>query len=360
MVAPGYLEVQTNGMGGVHFTNLGRVQGADVTGGGGIKVDEKALSKVARMELEAGVTGWWATIPTVSRDRWKEILPVLKPRGVEEGADLLGAHVEGPYLSSAKKGAHNDEYFVKAEEMSPEKVYGEENLDLDEGSTKMITLAPELPGTVALIGHLQEEYPQIVISMGHSAATYEDGMAAIQVGARMMTHTFNAMAPLSHRQPGLAGFMAGGRVWYSVIPDGIHLHPSVLALALRANPSRCILVTDSIELAGLPDGVHEGHGQIGGKQRKEGNKVTLEGTDTLVGSCIRLDECVRNMVEYTACGLAEAVRCVTENVADMSGESKRGMLEPGRRADFVVLSEKGVVEETWMEGTRVWRKGGER
>ena len=342
-MAPGFLDLQTNGMGGVHFTNLGKGKSRD---------DEELLSKVARMELEAGVTGFWATIPTVSQSRWKEILPSLIPRSFPAGADLLGAHVEGPYLTPSKKGAHNDAFFVKATDVSAEKVYGEEHLEV-EGSMKMVTLAPELPGTVALIGHLQEDYPHIAISMGHSAANFQDGMAAVDVGAKMMTHVFNAMPPMNHRQPGLAGLMASGKVWYSVIPDGIHLHPSVLGLAMRANPTKCILITDSIELASLPDGVHEGHGQIGGRQRKEGNKVTLEGTDTLVGSCIRLDECVRNMVEYTGCSLAEAVRCVTENVADMIGEGKRGTLEPGRRADFVVLNGKGFVEETWMEGKKI-------
>ncbi len=345
VVAPGYLNLQTNGMSGVHFTNLGK---------GGCSDDEESLLKVARMQLQAGVTGFWATIPTVSPSRWKEILPILRSRTFPNGADLLGAHVEGPYLASSKKGAHNEAFFVKATDVPPEEIYGSENLN--EGPIKMITLAPELPGTVALIGHLHENYPHIAISLGHSAATYSDGMAALDVGAKMMTHVFNAMLPLNHRQPGLAGLMAGEKAWYSVIPDGIHLHPSVLALAMRASSSKCIFITDSIELAGLPDGVHEGHGQIGGKQRKEGNKVTLVGTDTLVGSCIRLDECVRNVVEFTKCSLAEAVRCVTENVADMIGEGKRGSLEPGRRADLVVLSEAGFVEETWMEGKKVWTK----
>ena len=223
----------------------------------------------------------------------------------------------------------------------------------------MITLAPELPGSIAMIGQLLEEFPGIVIAMGHSEATYSDGVAATTMGARMITHTFNAMNALNHREPGLPGLMTQGKCWFSVIPDGIHVHPSVLTLALRADPSRCILVTDSIELAGLPDGTYDGHGQIKGKQRKEGNRVTLEGSETLVGSCIRLDQCVRNMVRWSNCGIAEAVRCVTENVAEMSGERKRGVLEAGRRADFVVLSNGGDVEETWIQGRRVWKREGE-
>lgn len=179
------------------------------------------------------------------------------------------------------------------------------------------------------------------------------------MGATALTHVFNAMAPLHHREPGLAGLMASGRCFYSVIPDGIHLHPATLAMAFRTDPSKCILITDSTELASLPDGVHPGHGQIPHQQRKVGNRVTIEGTETLIGSCCTLDECVRNMVEMADCTLAEAVRCVTENVAAMMHESKRGMLEFGRRADFVILDGLGNVQETWIGGEKVWTVGKE-
>lgn len=179
------------------------------------------------------------------------------------------------------------------------------------------------------------------------------------MGATALTHVFNAMTPFHHREPGLAGLMASGRCFYSVIPDRIHLHPATLAMAFRTDPAKCILITDSIELAGLPDGLHPGHGQIPQQQRKTGNRVTIEGTDTLIGSCCTLDECVRNMVDMTSCTLAEAVRCVTENVAAMMGESKRGMLEFGRRADFAILDSLGNVRETWIEGRKVWAAGEE-
>ena len=283
-----------------------------------------------------------------------QILPSLKPQSLASAATLLGAHCEGPYLHESKKGAHNPSFFKAPTETSPESLYGSENLT---STIKLITLAPELPGSVALIGHLRETYPNIVISLGHSSATYDEGLAALSVGATALTHVFNAMAPLHHREPGLAGLMATGRCFYSVIPDGIHLHPATLAMAFRTDPSKCILITDSVELAGLPDGVYPRNRQIPHQQRKVGNRVTINGTDTLIGSCCTLDECVRNMVQMTGCGLAEAVRCVTENVAAMMGESKRGMLEFGRRADFVILDGHGNVRETWVEGRKVWTAG---
>lgn len=342
IVAPGFLELQTNGLQGVHFSQLGQ------------KDDEQKLLQVARREVQAGVTAFWATLPTVDETQWKVILPSLSPRSFPQAASLLGAHCEGPYLHPSKMGAHNETFFRKPTLTSPESLYGSTNL---ETTIKLITLAPELPGSVALIGHLRETYPHLAISLGHSSATYDEGLAALAVGASALTHVFNAMAPLHHREPGLPGLMASGRCYYSIIPDGIHLHAAALTIALRTDAAKCILITDSIELAGLPDGVHPGHGQIPHPQRKIGNHVTIEGTDTLVGSCCTLDECVRNMVSLTGCNLAEAVRCVTENVAQMMGESKRGVLEPGRRADFVVLTSEGYVKETWIGGERVWVAG---
>ena len=365
-VSPGFLDLQTNGMGGVHFSRIGE---------GGGEADEEHLSRVAVMEVRRGVTGWWATVPTVERSRWREILPKLRPRGFEGGADLLGAHVEGPYLCREKKGAHCEEWFVRPDEKEGDvgMVYGSENLRDEKaaevaevgeyaeqagrkgGTVKMITLAPELPGAIAMIGQIREEYQDVRVSLGHSNANYEEGLAGLAMGATMLTHTYNAMAPMKHREPGLAGLIASGKCWYSIIPDGIHLHPSVCSLALRTDPSKCILITDSIELAGLEDGVHAPNGQIRHRQRKAGNKVTLEGTDTLIGSCCGVDEIVTNMIAFSGCTLAESARCVTENIAEMMGERKRGVLEPGRRADFVVLTAEGEVRETWMGGRRVWK-----
>lgn len=126
-----------------------------------------------------------------------------------------------------------------------------------------------------------------------------------------------------------------------------------MALAYRSSPSYCILITDSIELSGLPDGIHPGHAQIPFKQLKIGNKVTIEGTDTLIGTCIGLDECVRNLMTWAGIPVEQAVKCVTENVADAMGLRDRGKLEVGRRGDFVLLSEDGRIQQTWIMGQRV-------
>ena len=127
-------------------------------------------------------------------------------------------------------------------------------------------------------------------------------------------------------------------------------------MAYRSSPSHCILITDSIELSGLPDGIHPGHAQIPFNQVKAGNKVTIEGTETLIGTCIGLDECVRNLMEWAGIKVEEAVMCVTENVADAMGLKDRGKLEVGKRADLVVLEDNGTVKETWVLGKQVFSR----
>ncbi|KAI9849035.1 MAG: hypothetical protein M1837_005926 [Sclerophora amabilis] len=340
IVAPGFLELQTNGLLGFHFTHY--------------EDDEQYQSQLRRVSkylITKGVTGFWATVPTVSTDTFQKILPSLRPQNFENAADLLGAHTEGPYLAPSKKGAHDESLFHTPETCSAETVYGADNL---QSSVKLVTLSPELPGALALVHSLCTDH-DIRVSLGHSAADFETGAAGLEKGATALTHVFNAMNPLHHRIPGLVGLVASPLApYYSVIPDGIHLHAATLAMAYRANPKKCILITDSIELAGLPDGVHPGHSQIPYSQRKIGNKVTIDGTETLIGSCSSLDECVRNLVNWARCGLAEAVRCVTENVVGLMGDSQRGVLESGRRADFVVLSDEGDVLQTWVRGRKVY------
>ena len=232
-----------------------------------------------------------------------------------------------------------------------EHIYGD-NMD----SIKLITLAPELEGSIKLIKDLTETLG-IQVSLGHSAADFDTAQVALQAGAKSLTHVFNAMNPLHHRQPGLAGLIISRESpYFSVIADGIHLHPATLAMTYRANPPKCILITDSVEMAGLPDGLYPGHEQIPHQQRKQGNKVTIDGTDTLIGSCCSIDECVRNLMQWSRCSLAQAVRCATENIANMMELGDRGMIDEGRRADFVVLDDTGQVLQTWIGGEQVYSK----
>lgn len=219
---------------------------------------------------------------------------------------------------------------------------------------KLVTIAPELPGSTALISTLSQNHA-IVVSLGHSSADYGSGLCGLRAGAKSLTHVFNAMSPLHHRLPGLAGLITASQApFFSLIADGIHLHPASLTMAFRSNPERCILITDSIEMAGMPDGIYPGHAQVPHRQRKKGNRVTIEGTETLVGSCSSIEDCVKNLKRWSGCSLAAAVRCATENIAELMGEKERGVVEYGRRADFVILDDEGTVNQTWIGGLKIF------
>ena len=224
---------------------------------------------------------------------------------------------------------------------------------IERSNVKMVTLAPELEGAINMVEDLVGR--NIIVSLGHSAATYEQGVEALQAGGTMLTHVFNAMNPLHHRMPSLPGLLASKYApFFSLIADGIHLHPATVTMAFRSNPEKCILISDSIELAGMPDGAYPGHAQIPHQQQKHGNKVTIFGTDTLIGSCCGLDECVRNLVQFSGCTWPEAIRCATQNIAELMNIKDRGRIEAGRRADLVVLDSKGTLKQTWVNGRLVY------
>lgn len=339
IIAPGFIELHTNGSLGFHFTDHTNAEQYS-----------SSLNKVARHFATQGVTAFLATLPTIPAAEYKRIVSCLTPRLVNDSASLLGAHVEGPYLCPERKGAHDSSLFVTADK-PPSEIYGVSHLG---GTVKLATIAPDIKGDVeTLISTLSQS--GVKVSMGHTSATCEQALAGLDAGAKCITHTLNAMTPLHHRNPGPAGLITlPAGPYYTIIPDGNHLHASVATMLFRTNPARCIFITDSIELAGLPDGTYPGNAQIRGRQRKEGSKVVMEGTDTLIGGCASLGECVRNMMRWTGCGIAQAVRCVTENVADFLEDDTRGRLEIGRRADFVVLNETGEVLQTWIGGVQVW------
>jgi N-acetylglucosamine-6-phosphate deacetylase len=227
----------------------------------------------------------------------RQVLPFLGPSGFsrisEDGAESLGAHVEGPFLNPAKNGVHNKKVLHEAHSIQDiEEMYGATNVnpDLAMGQpipVKMVTAAPELGRMVDLIPELRAR--GIIYSMGHSDATYEDATAAVAAGCTMITHLFNAMRPLHHRNPGIFGVLGTPeddkqRPFYGVISDGIHLHPTTVKIAWHAHPDGFILVTDAMHLAGLPDGTYpwtngEGEHFI----TKKGPVLLLEGTETIAG-----------------------------------------------------------------------------
>jgi len=190
IISPGFLELQTNGALGFHFAHYSEPTAY-----------QAGVRKLAKYLPSTGVTGFYPTIPTVSSQVFQGALPFLKPHDYPDAASVLGAHVEGPFLAPSKKGAHDAANMHIPATSSLETIYGKVNIV---ESIRVLTMAPELPGALEHIKDLTERYG-IHVSTGHSAANHQQGLEGMKAGANLITHTFNAMNPLHHREPGLAG-----------------------------------------------------------------------------------------------------------------------------------------------------------
>ena len=223
-----------------------------------------------------------------------------------------------------------------------EECYGSLNLDHTTSTIRLFNQAPELPGALETILSLKAH--NFKVAIGHSAATYEQAREAINAGATMITHLFNAMEPLHHRNPGIFGLLgtqsepAIKKPFFGVIADGIHLHPTAINIAWNAHPEGFILVTDAMPLLGLPDGTYEWTN--GDRIIKRGPMLILEGTDKIAGSSITLLGCVNNFLKWSGVSIAEALGAVTSTPARMLDlGTTKGCLNPAADADLVVLED---------------------
>jgi N-acetylglucosamine-6-phosphate deacetylase len=316
LVAPGFVDLQCNGGLGIDLT---RAPGR--------------LWELAAALPRWGVTAWLPTIVTAPEGAIDAALAALAagPPPGWAGAVPLGLHLEGPFLSPAARGAH------------PEALLRRPTLDAIAGWSRsagvaVVTLAPDLPGADEVLRELVSR--DVVVALGHTPVSAAGATAAIDAGARWVTHLFNAMAPLHHRAPGLAGIaLTDDRVHVGLIADGIHVHPAAVALAHRALGPRLTLVTDAVAALGrAPEPA------TGGVRRADG---------TLAGSDLPMDQAVRNLVAFTACDTATALRAATSAPAAVLGETARGHLGPGARADLVLLTPALQVVSTWTAGELV-------
>jgi len=255
---------------------------------------------------------------------------------------ILGAHLEGPFLSPGQPGAHN-RHFLR--EPQPAELDG--LLDAAHGTLRQITLAPELPNAFELIEVLVEN--EVVVAVGHTDADYDTTKRAFDLGARLLTHVFNAMPGIHHRVPGpiIAAF-EDPRVTLELILDGLHVHPDVAALVFRSAPSRVALVTDAMAAAGFVDGDY----QLGtlAVTVAEGLAV-LRGTSTIAGSTLTQDVALAIAVERAGVSAVDAVAALTLAPARVLGlEHRHGLLAPGYVADAVILGHDWSVAQTWANG----------
>jgi N-acetylglucosamine-6-phosphate deacetylase len=329
LLCPGFIDLQVNGAFGLDFT-----------------ADPATIWDVARGLPRYGVTTFLPTIITSPLEKTAQAREVVLRGRPDDfaGATPLGLHVEGPFLNPQKKGAHNPAY------LRPPALEAVAGWSPD-GGVRLVTLAPELPGALELIAALAER--GVLVSAGHSMATYEEAWAGFNAGVRYGTHLFNAMPPLGHRAPGLPGALLGdSRPICGLIGDGIHTHPAIISLAWRLlGAERLNLVTDCMAALGMPPGEH-----VLGDYTVLVDETTARLPDgTLAGCILSLDRMLHLFLGVTGCTLAEALPTVTTTAARALGlQAEYGRIAPGYVADLVLLSTDLRVSRTFVAGNEVY------
>ncbi len=319
-LGPGFFDVHIHG-----------AAGHDV-----MEATPEAIETMGKFLASRGTATYLATTVTASLDATLRALDGL----ANEIAKLpqpgrarpLGIHLEGPFLSHEKRGVQPAEHLL-----APSIATFDRLLDAAHGHVRLMTLAPELPGAAELARHASER--GVRVSLGHSNATAAETREGIAAGAVSATHTFNAMRPLDHREPGILGtVLTNDDLYAELICDGIHTEPEIVRLWWRAKgPERAILVTDAMAAAGMPDGEY----QLGGfaVQVKEG-RATARGV--LAGSVLTLDRALANFVKFTGASIEQALRLLSSNPAAMTGLAHRaGSLASGKSANLVAINTSG-------------------
>ncbi len=326
---PGMIDVHMHGAAGADFM--------DAT--------PKTLATISKILPQEGITGFVPATMTVEPPGIETALRnanTYLSQAHADSAEMLGINLEGPFIAPAKAGAHDPEYSqepnIKAikrwQELAP-------------GLIKLVTIAPELPGSIETIKYLTKH--NIAVSIGHSNATYQEAEAAIAAGAKHATHLFNAMHSIHHREPGIAvAALLNPQVMVEVIADGVHIHPAMLQLVMKLKgPAGIILVTDSICAKHLGDGEYN----LGGQKVIVKKGVARLADGTLAGCTLTMDQALRNIIKFTDCSLAEAVHMATTNPAkQINVFDHKGSIAVGKDADLVVLDDKLRVRMTLVKG----------
>lgn len=321
---PGLIDIHTHA-----------ARGADASDG-----DMDGMTTMSRFYAESGVTSWCPTTMTLKEPELTKACHTVRDfRRPSDGAKPAGIHLEGPFVSEAKRGAQNPENIHV-----PDIGMLRRLIDASDGKVSIITMAPETEGGIDFI---REAAKLCTVSVGHTTADYDTAMRAFQAGASHLTHLYNAMPPLHHRQPGTIGaaFDAGATV--ELICDGMHVHPSAVRIAERLFGRNLCLISDSLRCTGMPEGDYPFGGQMITLKR---GKAVLKGTDTLAGSVISLMDGVRRAVSF-GIPLTEAVLAATLTPARaIRKDGEIGSLAAGRCADIVALDRDLNVQKVWIDG----------
>jgi N-acetylglucosamine-6-phosphate deacetylase len=333
IIAPGFIDVHIQGAGG-----------ADVLDG-----TVEALQAISQTCARFGTTSFLATTVFKPGQGNQHLAVAAEAVGRNlGGANLLGIHLEGPFISLQKRGMILPECICPPSEQVLDAVQA-----MTAGQLKMMTIAPELPDSLPIVRSLVES--GTVASFGHSSAGYEQTLDGFNAGISHVTHLFNAMASIHHRSPGpvLAIFQTRN-VTAQVITDGVHIHPAVLGLTFGAlGPQRTIVITDGMQAIGLGDGRFVYNGVQ--YESKDGTARYKDGT--LIGTALGLNQMVSRFMAFTGCPLPAAIQTVTQNPARLLGiEHKKGTIAPGKDADLVLLENDLSVCATMVAGKTVFEK----
>ena len=320
-VSAGFIDLHIHGNGG-----------ADV-----MDATPEALETISSTLLQTGTTSFLATTMTMSNEDIDNALQNIQLHGDKvTGANLIGIHLEGPFINASKHGAQDKSYVQKA------------NIPLIEDymqEIKMITLAPEIDGSEAFVKQLTKESPHIILSIGHSDANYEETHESFSWGVSHATHLFNAMNSYHHREPGIVGAVFDADVTCDIIADLVHTHPSALELAQRVKREKLILITDAMRAGCMKCGTYD----LGGRRVEvsEGKAVLEDGT--LAGSVLKMNDALANMHRHTSMNRVEVINSATKIPARKLG-MKKGELKEGYDADIVIFDEKFSIISTIVNG----------
>lgn len=332
-LSPGFIDVHIHGAGGCD-TMDGTVE---------------SINTIAKTIVQHGTTSFTPTTMTVAAEdirKSMEVIKKLKEEGTE-GANVLGAHLEGPFISPKAIGAQNPNFLLAPSVENYNKIVGDYS-----DAVVSITMAPEVEGAKELIKYLSDN--GVTVSMGHTKATYDEAIEGIKCGACHSTHLYNAMTPFTHREPGVVGATFDTDITTETISDGIHIsYPALRTAYKQKGTDKVLLVSDAMEACGMPDGQYS----LGGQDVivKNGAARLLDGT--LAGSVLTLDKAVKNIYNNSNYPLNEVVRMATYNGAkNCHVEDHKGLIKEGYDADLILFNEDIEIQKVFVNGKEVYNK----
>ena len=333
IIAPGLIDIHIQGAGG-----------ADVLDG-----TDDALYTISKTLARFGVTGFLATTVLSPSQNNNHIKMAASYCGKNlGGAQLLGLHLEGPFINPERRGG-----IASSSVFPPSRRIFDQVMNMTGDSLRIMTIAPEMEGNTQIIQTLVQN--GIIASFGHSCANYEETKSGFDSGITHITHIFNAMKSLHHRDPGpILAIFEAEHTSVQIIADGVHIHPGIIALLYRIiGKDRCICITDGVQAIGLPEGHYFYHGH----EYEARNGIASYPDGTLIGTAIALNEIINRFAKYTDCGLVTAVQTAAINPARLLGLDKsKGSIETGKDADLVILDRDGSVWKTFVGGAPVYEK----